>query len=107
MPFFISLAFANLVLLHNHGDVPAESRAPQTLRLARVVALLVLNSIGFNLGIHGDDRLNLSFNREDDAWVLAGACNLCQLSQDWKELLYVSFSEHFCEWVSLEVIIYY
>lgn len=82
MPNFLSCAHANLVLLHNHGVIPAESQAPHTLRLTRVVGLLLLNSISSNLGIHGNDCLNLRFNREDGGWGLASACDLFKLRQD-------------------------
>jgi len=82
MPNSLGCTHVNLVLLHNHGDIPAESQAPHTLRLTRVVGLLLLDSVSSNLAIHGNDRLNLSFNREDGGWALASASDLCQLSQD-------------------------
>jgi len=82
MPNCLSCTHVNLVLLHNRGDIPAESLAPHALRLTRVVGLLLLESVSSNLGIHGNDSLNLSFNREDGGWALASACDLCQLHQD-------------------------
>jgi hypothetical protein len=82
MPYSLGCTHVNLVLLHNRGDIPVESLAPHALRLTRVVGLLLLDSVSSNLCIHGNDRLNLSFNREDGGWARASACDLCQLRQD-------------------------